>query len=123
MSLIHSIDALRCRLCRNSLLGEYEVYSRTDGQFGIPQAPVLCGSTVGYFFSKNSRHSAEVLEIAGNIAMNTLHSYRLLAFDGNASAGSLLLIGNVFYRVSFVREITQSCRILELEVESIEASS
>ena len=41
MALSHSVDALRCRLCRNGLLTEYGVYSRNTDAFGIPGQPQL----------------------------------------------------------------------------------
>lgn len=122
MALSHSVDALRCRLCRNGLLTEYGVYSRNTDAFGIPGQPQLHASTWGYFYAKNRRHFADVLEIAGNIASRTAQDHRLLAFDSNAPEGDLVLINGVFYRVASVREITQTCRFLTLEEEHFETS-
>ena len=122
MSLSHSIDALRCRLCRNGLLTEYGVYSRETDSFGIPGNPVLSAYTWGYFYEKNKRHYADVLEIAGSISSHSAQDHQLLAFDGNASEGDLVLIHDGFYRVASIREIVPDCRIFTLEVEHIAAS-
>ena len=122
MSLSHRIESLRCRLCRNGLLTGFGVYSRNTDSFGIPGVPQLRSHTLGYFYARNRRHFAGVLEIAGSIASRTAYDHQLLAFDGNASAGDLVLISNVFYRVESIRDITQNCHILTLEVEQIETS-
>ncbi len=116
MSFINSVNSLRCTLCRNRLLGDYEVYSLPDGQFGVPGEPVYHSCTNGYFYAKNQRHLAEVLEIAGELTERTQHNYRLLTFDDAAQVGHLVLVAGVFYRVDNVRNILSSCRILELEV-------
>ena len=123
MALCSTIDSLRCRLCRNSLLGEYEVYSRETDSFGLPGPPQLYAFTVGYFYSKHTRHYAEVLEIAGDLHEKTGHDRRLLQFDENASVGDLILIDGVFYRVDFIRDIYSCCRLLELKEETVEADS
>ena len=93
MALSESIDALRCRLCRNGLLREFEVYARETDRFGVPGRPALYAYTRGYFYSKHMRHLAEILEIAGNISERTGHSFRFLQFDDHAIAGDLILIG------------------------------
>ncbi len=122
MSLGSSIDSLRCRLCRNCLLHEYEVYSRQTDPFGAPAQPALYAFTKGYFYFKNKRHYAGILEIAGNIHSKNNYDARLLQFDRNASVGDLILIDGTFYRAASVREITPLCRIIDLEVEPIENS-
>ncbi len=122
MSLTHSISSLRCRLCRNGLLNEYEVYDRETDPFGVPLEPVRRAYTWGYFFAKNKRHYADVLEMAGNIASRTDHDHKLLTFDNHADVGNLVRINGVFYRVTFTGEITPDCRILDLEVDQFEPS-
>ena len=113
---------LRCVLCRNGLLRGYEVYSREAGAFGVPGVPVLYAFTFGYFFMKNKRRFADILEMAGNIPARSSHDHMLLAFDENAAKDDLILADGEFFRVSFIREIGSGCRILELEVEPVEAS-
>ena len=78
--------------------------------------------TNGYFYSRNTRHVADILEIAGEIQEKILHDNRLLQFDDNALIGDLILIRGVFYRVDFIREVYPSCRILDLEVEQVETA-
>ena len=116
MALSHSVSSLRCRLCRSGLLTDYEVYCLPQGQFGLPGEPVLIEHTRGYFYQKNIRHFAEILEIAGDLAGRSDANGRLLAFDDNAAAGDLILIDGTFYRVCHVREVYPPCRILGLEV-------
>ena len=123
MALNTAVSSLRCRLCRNGLLDDFEVYSRSEGPFGTQLPPVLFAYTSGYFYSKNNRHLANVIEIAGYIPESTCHNFRLLAFDDNASAGDLILIGGVFYRAACVRDISPSCRIIDLEADSVEAQN
>ena len=120
MALCNSIASLRCSLCRNRLLGEYEVYSRETDRFGMPSPPQLYAFTCGYFYAGSTRHYSEILEIAVDIRGKTAHGFRLLQFDDNASLGDLILIGGTFYRVSFIREIYSSCRLLDLEAETVE---
>lgn len=120
MALGNSIASLKCSLCRNGLIGQYEVYSRETDRFGTPGQPRLYALTSGYFYSKHTRHVSEILEIAGDICERTRHDFKLLAFDNNASPGDLVRINGSFYRVAFIREIVSSCRILDLEAERIE---
>lgn len=122
LALCTSVHSLKCRLCRNGLLGEYEVYSRETDRFGVPGQPQLYAFTNGYFYSRNTRHVADILEIAGEIQEKILHDNRLLQFDDNALIGDLILIRGVFYRVDFIREVYPSCRILDLEVEQVETA-
>ena len=54
------------------------MYSRDTDSFGIPGAPELYAYTRGYFFAKNKRHLADILEIAGHISAGTAHERKLL---------------------------------------------
>ena len=123
LALCSSIHSLKCRLCRNGLLGDYEVYSRETDSFGVPGTPQLFACTTGYFYSKHTRHHSGVLELAGEIHEKTGHDFRMLVFDDNAAVGDLLLIDGTFYRVDSARDIYSSCRLLDLEVERIESAN
>lgn len=116
-SLTAGIYALRCNLCRNGLLTDYDVYRREEDENGVPGPPALADVTSGYLYSKSVRHLAEVLEIAGDIAERSRQGLRLLAFDGNAGTGDLLDVGGVLYRVSHVADVLSLCRILDLEAD------
>lgn len=122
-SLTAGIYALRCNLCRNGLLTDYDVYRREEDEHGVPGAPVLVEVTSGYLYSKSVRHLAEILEIAGDIAGGTRHGLRLLAFDGNAEVDDLIDVAGVFYRVSHVADVLSLCRILDLEADGYAAAA
>lgn len=122
MTVFDGISSLRCRLCRNGLLREYEVYTRDSDALGVPLAPAFFSYTSGYFYWKNSRHIAGILELAGEIPQKSKYDAHMLVFDDNASVGDLILIDGVYYRVNYAREIFSSCRILDLEGERVEGS-
>ena len=121
MALCDSIHSLKCRLCRNGLLRDYEVYSRETDEFGVPGEPELFECTTGYFYTKNTRHYSGILEIAGEIQERKGHDFHMLVFDDNARCDNLILIDGTFYRVDSEREIYSSCRLLDLEAERIES--
>ena len=123
MPLRNSINSLRCTLCRNGLLDDYDVYTTQTGQFGVPGEPVLYARTNGYFYAKNQRHFAEVIEIAGDLAEKNRHNNRMIVFDDTAQPGNLVLVGGTFYRVDNIRVIMEPCRILELEVYHFAAAN
>lgn len=110
---------LKCRLCRRGLLQKYNVYD-------LPEegAPILYSVVNGYFYRKGSRHSAEVLEIAGNLSEKSAYTCRMIAFandDGTpgCKVGDLIEVGGIgktVYKVAETNEIYDICYVLELEV-------
>lgn len=120
LALSHCIDSLRCSLCRNGLLAQYGVYSRPTDRFGVPGQPLLSATATGFFYSKNTRHFPDILEIAGNIGSGRRYDFRLLEFGCVASDHSLILIDGSFFRVAQIRVISPSCRILDLEADCSE---
>lgn len=113
---------LRCALCRRGLLAAYDVYSLTTGNGGAVNVPVWRTSVKGYFYAKGSRHSAEVTEIAGEIAGGTVSNYRLVVFENEGGVNDLVDVDGVVYRVTGVRSVHALCRVMELEVYPCEFS-
>ena len=121
MSYSNCVSALRCNLCRNGLIAAYDVYQRGTDASGVPGEPVFLDVTNGYLFSKNTRHMAEFLEIAGDLPQRGRRDFRLLVFDDVAQPDDLILIGGIFYRVDAVTDILSLCRVLDLEEDSYAA--
>lgn len=116
MSIQNSVSRLRCNLCRRGLMNRFDLYRMDTGAFGAVGTPVLYDCVDGYFYDKNTRYSAEVLEIAGNLTGQIMHSCRMLVFENKGQADDLFHIDDTWYRVSVIRVILGALRILELEV-------
>lgn len=110
-----AVRRLKCAFCRRGLLKEYNVYD-------VPEegSPVLYSAVSGYFYCKGARHSAEILEIAGNLKEQNAYTCRMIAFanaDGTlgCKTGDLADIGGRIYRIGDIREINGICWLLDLE--------
>lgn len=110
---------LRCALCRKGLLQKYNVYDVPDDA-----PPVLYSTVSGYFYRKGSRHSAGVLEIAGNLGEQSAYTCRMIAFadaDGTlgCKTGDLVDIsgtGGEIHRITGINDIHGIYYVLDLEV-------
>lgn len=109
---------LRCALCLRGLLKEYNVYDLPDD--GVP---VLYSTVNGYFYRKGSRHSAEVLEVAGNISESSAYTFRMIVFKNaqgklGCKVGDLIELGveGNIYKIAEIREIYDICNVLDLEM-------
>ena len=74
--------------------------------------------------SKDFFERCSLVEVTENEAENLLKTMfgPEALNDENAAKDDLILADGEFFRVSFIREIGSGCRILELEVEPVEAS-
>ena len=116
MSISKKARGLKCALCHRGLLKQYKVYDVPTDEFGNCGAPEWYSDVTGYFYSKNSRGSADAVEVAGEIGGSSNGVCSMLVFPPVCKTSDLVEIGGLFYRVTNIRDIYSVCGILDLEV-------
>lgn len=112
------INRLRCVLCREGLLQNYNVYDVPVDEYGAEGTPVLYTFVKGFYYAKGSRLGSFALEIAGNLLKGSGKTRKLLTFDNpvTCKVGDLVSIGDAFYRMTAIESVYDLYYVIELEV-------